>query len=269
MERFQICVGGTMIGIGAWGPGDIDHGKNWSLAKLQTQEDVRSNVALCRHIRKAVHTMGVHTCLAPNVVAFSGLVTEGKALVNALGIGGKITIYRNKLVSADGVPVPKGHALIMSGAGSPAIIAAGRGMVIIGQAGLRSLVDMGAVVGNPTREHMGILYSIVSEFNKNGVPAKELSIHMVGAIAPHDYEHDTASNKNLLEFISERWPNGVWKRKYISLEGILLGQAKECGISRAQTSHPLDELLSLTHTRKDPTARNLFVIANRGKVGAN
>jgi hypothetical protein len=215
--------------------------------------------------------MKAHKCYAPNVAAFSAHIVNKNTPKKAIHVGNKVTIYRDKAVLADGVFVPKGHAFIMSAAGCPIIIATGGDRMIVAHAGRDSLIDRGAVMGNPSRVRMSVVDSIVEAFRKRGVPARRVSMRMILSIPTRMFKHKFRDNGHgefnqaLCELVANKWPSGVilhGKSGLIDLENIFLEQAAQLGISDVQASHSLDEFPALAHTRdgKGHSRRNLIII---------
>ena len=88
-------------------------------------------------------------------------------------------------VNADGCDVPKGSAFWLSSADCPTLIVTDGRRVICAHCGYKSLVDLQALVGKPTRPYFSVVDAVIAEFTKISVPPKKLKAFVTLGIGPH------------------------------------------------------------------------------------
>jgi len=245
--------------------------RNWSLKSLQTQEDVRVQCHLATGLREALRDIGVHKAFAPHVVLASAQIADRNAFKQPIDLGEGRHLYRNQDVPADGVFIGKGHAFVMSSGGCPIIISTAGEQMIVAHAGRDSLVDRGAVTGNPTRPHVSVVNAIVEAFLERGATLRDISMCMMFSISASLFTHSLIDlnhgtyNYALWEFIKGRWPSGVVRHKnnmLLSLEMLFEEQAREAGVRNVWYTNSLEEFPRLAHTRDGlgSDRRNLFIV---------
>ncbi|MCX6786432.1 MAG: hypothetical protein NTU85_01255 [Candidatus Kaiserbacteria bacterium] len=275
MYRKKFVVGNIEVAVGAWCPNSEaqQYGvSNWSLRPIQKQRDVGGNPSLVAGIHSALCKMGVHKAFAPNVVLSSAQIVESSLLEDKIKLGEHASLYRKQNLPADGVFLGKRQAFVMSGAGCPVIIATAGEYMVVAHAGRDSLINRGVVIGEPNREYISVVHTIVKALHDRKVPIHEITMCMHFAIPTMMFEHrfDNPSygsyNQALASLINSRWPSGIRRKNnssvFISLEDIFEEQARQMGIREVWTGNSLSELPALAHTHdgKDTRRRNLIVI---------
>lgn len=271
MVDFEIPGMGTKVAVFGPKEGEKYGSQGWSLKGLQCQEDAeKTNIS--KGLFKVLRDLQVEKAFAPHVAPASAQIAEIRDLKEEISLGKGISLYRNSGIPTDGIFLGKGHAFVMSGAGCPIIIARSGRHIAVAHAGRDSLIDRGTVVGEPTRESISVVYSLIEAFMDRGIGPEEVEMGMLFSIPVsvfgHDFDHKEHGEFNLAlsMFIEDRWPeSGSLHREdavYPSLEGIFLSQAKEVGVQNAWTGHSLAGHQNLAHTRdgKSPARRNLIVV---------
>lgn len=266
MYLVRTSVGEKRVSIGAWWPNGFSE-KGWSLAEIQEQQDVEDHPLLSEGLRNALREMGIHRCYAPNVSAFSGEVISPIDLRKWLNLGKNIVVYRDRSIGADGIRVPRGHALIASGRGCPFIVATGGDYMFVAHAGFRSLVDFSAASGEkPQRTNMGIVYSLAEAFQMLAVSIEEITMRMEFAISAGVFEYrfdgpDGPRNRELSEFVRKHWPAAVTRTNNgvcFNLEVLFEKQACQVGVTDALAENSLAEFPYLVNSRNSEKS-NLLI----------
>jgi hypothetical protein len=260
--------------INVWSPDDAKREglTNWSLRPLQAPEDVRKHPVLSGALYSALRELEVKRAYAPNVAAMSGLVVAKELLEIRINLGDCTYLYRNCEIPADGIFLNHtDEAFVMSAAGCPVIIATAGSDMIVAHAGRDSLIDRGAVIGNPSRAHVSVVGFVLDAFRRRGHPASHVSMCLQFAIPADLFEHrfdhpkHWQYNQDLVFFVNRNWPgctietgNGVC----LDLEAVFTDQARGVGVRHVWTARSLAEYPDLAHTRdgKDPSRRNLFIV---------
>ncbi len=126
-------------------------------------------------------------------------------------------------------------------------------------------------MGEPTREHVSVVGSIIAAFAKRAVPAREVEMCMHFSIPTDVFDHRLDHpvhgryNRRLGEFVDEHW-HDCTKRKdgslYLNLEYVFMEQAVRAHVTSVQAIERLDQHPGLAHTHDglDPDRRNLFIV---------
>lgn len=233
---------------------------------------MQGNQGLVKGLRSVLKEIGVHKAFAPNVAESSAEIIGTDELKNEILIDRNITLHRNQSIPADGIFLNLGETFVMSSAGCPVIIATAGEQMIAAHAGRDSLIDRGAVIGEPTRSNLSVVYSIIGAFIKKGFRPSEIKMWMLFSIPPAKFKHDLnhwehgEQNRALAEFVSKWCPNGVTRKNgsiFLNLEEIFLQQAHMYGVQNALAMHSLTQFPAMAHTHdesKNPKRRNLIVI---------
>lgn len=189
MYRFRVLVNEVGAEISALGPEELPCGfSSWSLQSLRTQQDVHQ-VGVAIVIRNVLRKLGVHRAYAPHVIPASAQIIDTCVLNEHINIGENIALRRNRSIPGDGIPLEKGYAVLMGLAGCSVIIATdGDGDMIVAHAGRDSLVDPGAINGEPTRKHVSIVDAIVESFLNRGATLDRIVMCMQLAIPASAFE---------------------------------------------------------------------------------
>ncbi|MCX6787164.1 MAG: hypothetical protein NTY93_01405 [Candidatus Kaiserbacteria bacterium] len=256
--------------------------RNWSLKPLQTQEDVPREPELVAGLRDVLQKMNVHKAYAPHVASASAQVIDINELTERINLGAGRYLYRNCSVPADGVFIKPQHAFMMSSAGCPIIIATGGEHMVVAHAGRDSLIDYAAVIGEPDRQQVSIVDSIVEAFIMRGVSRDEIAMCMLFSIPVEKFEHKLNHpshgyyNQRLDQFAEVRWPGCIHRSNgslFLDLETVFKKQAlkAEIGEKNVQVMDSLSLHSSLAHThdgKKNPvdergheiSRRNLLIV---------
>ena len=258
----------------AFSPNDgVQHGlKNWSLSRLQAQDDATEHRSLATSLSKIFRKIGVRKAYAPSVGAANAAIINPFVLRQRIRLGKDIRLYREYAIPADGMFVWPGEAFVMSAAGCPIIVAvsAAEGLMIVTHAGRDSLIDRGAVLGKPARKNLSVVDAIVETMMDCGVLPGEILMQMHLSIPKEVFEHrfdhpqHGTYNRALNNFINMRWPDCTTKvdnGMLLDLEALFVEQARSAGLRYVEASNSLARFPELTHTRSDrPELRNLIVV---------
>ena len=172
---------------------------DWSIKDLQTSEDLWGNspqVKTYWHIDEIARDAGLKS---PRVLYAPSPTFDAK-IASAKEFEGKGIQYTNpewrdqndqfnvilgRGVKADGCDVPKGSAFWLSSADCPTLIVTDGRRVICAHCGYKSLVDLQALVGKPTRPYFSVVDAVIAEFTKISVPPKKLKAFVTLGIGPH------------------------------------------------------------------------------------
>lgn len=279
MRKHRISINGFSVTARTAGPEDArELGiESWSLKALSQVPQKLSEEELFASpfitgLREAFRSVGAHRALAPNVAPSSARIVDSCVLTRRISLGGGVSIRRNKEVPADGILLNRGRAFVMSGAGCPVIVASDGYDVIVAHAGRDSLVDRGAVVGKPAREHVSVVEAIIGAFVDRGAIPNGIEMCMLFSIPSGVFEHRLDHevygdyNRALAMFIAKKWGSGIINGPessfFLDLECLFEEQAFQAGVSNAWSTHSLGEFPELAHTRdgKGSERRNLVVI---------
>ncbi len=273
MYRDRVSVGGHEVAVGAMCPNETKkYGfQSWSLRGLQSRRDAEKWSFLITGLRTVLSRMGVHKAYAPNVGVFSAEIVDSRALGMRINLGANIVLHRDRSVPADGVLVRKGHAFVMSGAGCPVVVAVGDELMIIAHAGLRSLIDRGAVKGEPTRGNMSVVNAIVDALGERGVTPERIAMCMLFSIPTMAFEYRLNHpqyghyNRALSKFIRRKWPSSARENNnsmFLDLESLFEEQARQVCVRNVRSEKSLVEFPCLAHTYdgQDSFRRNLIVV---------
>jgi hypothetical protein len=269
----DVPVGRLNATVAALTPRDAEMQNiaTWSLKHFQTQEDVPKQPRLAKALTHLMYCLGVHTAYAPNVVPASARIVDIGDLDVCINSGTELQLYRRQGLPADGVFLEPNEAFVMSGAGCPIIIATADNSFIVAHASRDSLIDRGAVTGNPTRNCISVVESVVNAFTEKGVPVSDISMCMLFAIPRDVFEHREDHpqygefNRALGMFIDSRWPGCVVRRNgslFPDIGSVFVEQARQQEVRCAWAMHSLAEHPDLAHTRdgKGSDRRNLVIV---------
>ena len=262
------------VTVWAFGPKDAQrHGLlDWSLRSLQNQGDVQKHHRFATELCIQLSKMGVQRGYAPHVVPASAQIVDATELKDRIRLG-RVDLFRQRDLPADGIFLKPSQAFVMSAAGCPIITATDSGCkhMVVAHAGRDSLIDRGAVTGVPTRKHISVVHAIIDAFRERGIPAHQIDMCMQFSIPTVAFEHEFSHphhgryNRALGEFVDERWPGCTVRKNgslFLNLQHVFLEQAARAHVRSLQAIEPLDEHPDLAHTRdgKDPGRRNLFIV---------
>lgn len=166
---------------------------NWSLAGLYSQEDVDRQPLLARRLADELIRRDVRRAYAPSVAAHSARIVGREELTTCMKLPGGVLLYRNKDLPADGVPIRRKEAFIMSGAGCPPIIIAGKGHCIPVHGSRQSLIDVERASDEhrtPSREYESVIHAAVAFLReRHKVQPHHLALRGGLHIAPDLFEH--------------------------------------------------------------------------------
>jgi hypothetical protein len=275
-HKEKISVGRLGITVAALQPLESEkYGLlNWSLKSIQNQKDAdaKEHFVLVSGLKAVFKEMGLHRVFAPNIAPASARIIDTRLLKEAVNLGEDIVMYRNQDEAGDGVFLGRGTGIAMGIAGCPAVIATAGEQMIVAHAGRDSLIDRGAVLGEPTRRHVSIVDAIIEAFLERGISPNDIVMCMLFAIPAKEFVHSFSHpeyglyNYRLCEFIHKnQWSNGMDSQKnllYLDLEMIFQEQARQNGVQNVFFGCSLDEFPALVHTRDGggPNRRNLVVI---------
>lgn len=273
MYSCQERIGGLHTISTVFDPSDAEFYEipSWSLKSLQRQEDIPDNRVFSEVLAHVLSTIGVRKAFAPSVAPASANITGTTELKDKIFLNSGIRLHRNKDFPADGIFLEPNEAFVMSAAGCPVITAVGGRYMIVTHASRDSLIDRGAVVGEPTRKHVSVVHSIIDAFKERGVPAKYVEMCMQFSIPTEVFEHDFNHpqygryNRQLGEFVDGLWPDCTVRKNgglLLNLEHVFMQQAARAHIASARTAERLDghPYLAHTHDGEDPSRRNLFIV---------
>lgn len=282
MRKHRISINGFSVTARTAGPEDArELGiESWSLEALKlvpqnlSEEELAS--PFIAGLREAFRSVGAHRAYALHVAQSNARIVDTCILTKRISLGGGVSIRLNKLVPADGIILKKGRAFAMNGVGCPVVIASDGYDVIVAHAGRDSLIDRGAVVGKPTREHVSVVDAVVGALVDRGAIPNEIEMCMLFSIPSgvfeHRFDHEVYGdyNRALAMFITKRWWSGIIGPKssssfFLDLECLFEEQAFQAGVRNAWSTHSLGEFPELAHTRDgkcstDNNRRNLIVV---------
>ncbi len=244
---------------------------SWSLKRLQQHGDISNNRLLVKALSQEFCNMGVTEAFAPNVTRASAKIIETRELLDQIWLDCARTIRRNQYVHADGIFLASDQAFVASAAGCGVIIAAAGNYLCVAHAGRDSLINRGAVVGKPTREHVSVVEAVIEQFRWREIEPGEIAMALLFSIPARTFEHDAshpvhgAYNRALADFVKTRWPDSIIReggKTFLDLERVFLAQAIAAGVRKTWTQNSLAEHPDLAHTRdgKDANRRNLIVV---------
>ena len=274
MEKIRISVGKVPITAGVCCPHEAPRGVSWSLAPLR--KSLRNTDRfLLAGLYQPFADLSVRYAYAPHVAPSSARITDACEFEQRIQLSGDIFLHVGKMEPADGVILGKGHAFAMSGLGCPVIIGASRNPeapIVVAHAGRDSLIDRGAVMGEPTRLYPSVVGAVAKALFEMGAEPAEIRLHMLFSIPVQAFEHPIDHpvhgefNKKLFEFVSTLWPGSAERHQksvYLDLEALFKAQAKEIGIT-ATVSHSADSIpgfaFPLNSTVPRNGERNLIVV---------
>ncbi|MDP2665457.1 MAG: hypothetical protein Q8P23_02300 [bacterium] len=273
MNSRQEVIGGSCTVSTVFGPSDAEFYEiqSWSLKPLQRQEDVPNNRVFSEVLSYVLSHVGVKTAFAPSIAHASANIVDTADLKDKIFLGDGVRLYRNKDLPADGIFLEPNETFVMSAAGCPVITATGDGHMIVAHAGRDSLIDRGAVLGEPTRKHLSVVHAIIDAFKERGVPAKDVDMCMQFSISTevfaHEFDHPQYGryNRQLGEFVDAWWPDCTARKNgslFLNLEYVFMQQAARVHVASARATERLDKHPELAHTHdgEDPNRRNLFIV---------
>lgn len=272
----NLSLGNTKIDITVLSPWEATkHGlASWSLTHIQKPEDADKNPFLTDALASVFSKLCVHNAYAPKINAHSARVVSGESLDTMIRIGTACRLHRNQDLPADGVLIHKKNAFVVSSAGCPVILASAGDHFIVAHASRDSLIDRGAVMGNPSRpEHLSsVVYSIIGALRKKGAFPSDITMAMLFSINAEDFEHSENHsqygeyNSALVRYVGKRWADGIVRGEngetFLDLESVFMEQACSVGVRHVWTTNPLSEHRLLAHTRdgRNPLRRNLVIV---------
>jgi len=174
---------------------------DWSIRHLTNENGSPSSEywtinSIARNIAR------VHWLLAPTPSFDAALCTMEDLKISIHGEtqylegedGERIPAYRPIRImrghNADGVVLPDKEYPVkvgfwLSSADCPTLIVTDGRRVICAHCGYKSLVDLQALVGKPTRPYFSVVDAVIAEFTKISVPPKKLKAFVTLGIGPH------------------------------------------------------------------------------------
>lgn len=247
--------------------------RNWSLKPIQTQQDIHKHRDLAMEVSLQLSGMRVQKAYAPHIAPASAEIVDAAELTDCIRVG-VVDVFRKRDFPADGIFLnAPNEAFMMSAAGCPFITATDRNgkHLAVAHAGRDSLIDRGAVVGEPTRKHLSVVQNIVDAFRARAVPAHDIEMCMHFSIPADVFKHDLDHpqygryNRQLGEFVDARWPGCTDKKNgslFLNLEYVFMAQAAQAHICSIQAIEGLDMHPDLAHTHDGESRdrRNLFIV---------
>ena len=169
---------------------------DWSIKTLEKPEDYQNDIY--RQINLVAYDAGVRWLLAPRPSEFNALICTGEDLNvtvrapvmrNAEGTVEQRYVKIMRGCNADGVEIPRDGVIRqgfwLSSADCPTLIVTDGRRIICAHCGYKSLVDLQALVGKPTRPYFSVVDAVIAEFTKISVPPKKLKAFVTLGIGPH------------------------------------------------------------------------------------
>jgi hypothetical protein len=272
----NVPLGTTAVSVRAFGPKDAENYglQTWSLAKLQSQEDVPSNRRLMQAIQQELVDFGItKRAFAPHVSPASAAIVETERLTKRISFRGKEPVlFRNGELPADGIPLQPGEGFLMSNAGCAVVCAAAGGHLYVLHAGRASLMPTWRIEGGTKEMYPTLIENIVTAFDGLGIPAPAIHMTMLLAIGvqhqKRELEHPIygAYNRKLRSYLRSSCIDATIDGKdyfLLDLERVFVEQARLAGIKKVSALCSLEQFPELVQ-RSDSPERNL-VIVRRGK----
>ena len=239
--------------------------KNWSL------DDIQDNPTLTTALSKVLRLLNVREAFVPCVARGSGRIVPLTDLTDCVPLVGA-RLYRNQDLPADGMFLAPGQTFMMSTRGCPLIIAGAGKHFIVAHAGLNSLIDPGAVIGTPTREHVSVVDSIVASFWEQGIPPSKIVMMMLFVTPAIKFERDkalqySAEDRALAAFVHARWKGGIVEKDreaFLDLETVFIEQALQARVVCASSTLHLPHL-ARTHDKRSSCERHHLVMVKRNR----
>lgn len=277
--EFLFCNGARII-ASVYTPSEAEEERidSWSLAPLRKRGN-GDTTFLKVSLYKVCEEMGIRRLRAPHVSAASADI-DLSSFEGDIHLGGDTFLHCRSNPPADGILLDGKQGFVMSGLGCPLIAgtASHRNpnkppIIIVAHGGRDCLVDRGAVVGKPTRQHVSVVQTIAHALIGMGGTSRSVEMGMLFSIPQRAFEHRFdhgrygAHNRALFHYLNRRWPDcTVTVRNknsfYLSLETLFELQAEDLGI-RAWTSHPANSIEGMAYPNGSSAPRsdrNLIVI---------
>lgn len=248
---------------------------DWSLKHFQHSEDAERHPERAERLGRMLHDLGVTDAYAPAVDKMSALITHRKELSEVIELPYGVRLYRNKNVPADGVPLRKGQAFVMSGGGCPVIVAAGgKDTCVVAHASRDSLLDPNRIqkIGEP-RKYASVIQAIIGWVERNdGLRPGRLSLRGLFTIPAAEFTHPPDDpiwgwvNERRAEIIQEKWnrPIITGLDLALSIPELIKAQAADHGFGPTGVDKELPSSGPYGYTRHIEkgmrSARNLVVV---------
>lgn len=248
MRPFKLPVGGVEATVFALGHLDTKNSEvpSRDLAKLQSQDSVQEHHPLAQILSEELYRVGVKKAFVPQVASSSTNIVSAKDLQEEIRLG-EIVLYRNEELPADGLFLKPRQTLVANGGKAIILANAGRNL-IAAIAGRDSLIDPGAVRGNPTRAHLSVVDAIIAAFKGQ---TDDITMVMLFAPPASMFEHRFADlhegeyNQALNEFVQAKWNSRcVITHKtgmFLNIESVFVEQATKAGVRKVMVIHSLIE----------------------------
>ncbi len=170
-------------------------GINWSLARLQTNNDVYQHQEFADQLRSAITSAGARMAFAPTPTAFNGKVGLPRELTNTISLGNGVYVRRNNKALMDGTFLSHKHeAGIFSAGGCGVIVATYRHLLVFAHAGRDCLLDRlwvktEGAERTPDRAHISVVDSIIEALGVTPEKMHEVHVWPLYFIRPEEFSH--------------------------------------------------------------------------------
>lgn len=249
-------------------PPEREKNLNWSLANLYSQEDAENDPAFAERLGKVLADRNIKRAYGPSVIFHSGHIVEREELTTEITLPGGAKLFRRKDLPADGVPIRRGEAFVMSGAGCPPVIIAGKGFCLPMHGSRDTLVDRASLAGNPPREHSSVIHAGVAFLKeKYGVDVRHLALcggfHIRPSEFTHPFNHPKygETNARLFEHLLFTYGANIMNNEGdLDMAELALGIARDIGIPYAEFGDPLPKRAATTRDGREEFWRNLVLV---------
>ena len=222
-------------------------GLNWSLANFYSQEDAEQQPALAKRIADELIKRDVRRAYAPSVAHHSARIVDREELSTCIELPGGVLLFRNKDLPADGVPIRRKEAFIMSGAGCSPIVVAGKGYCVPIHGSRETLIDRSKFDPTSTsRDHESVIHAVV-DFLRRQYKVKPEHLSLRGGLYiaadkfehPYDHPEHGVLNLALYDYLFDLYDGFelmAGSRGHLDLGELAMTIARKVGIPKKNTS---------------------------------
>lgn len=256
-------------------PPDRATGFQWSLANFYCQDDADAQPELAARLGQVLTERGIKRAYAPSVATRSsdGTVTHSIDIVDREDLSTRILLpgdsqmFRNKSLPGGGVAIRRGEAMVMSGAGCPPHMLAGKGFCIGMHVSRDTLVDRNLLVDKPARSAPSIVHAAVSYLEeRHGVERAKMSLKGGLHIPPWEFLHPLDDpdwgehNTRLFQHLLFTYGPGILDQNgEFDLEKLVQAICTKLSV-RMSFGRPLPKRASTTRDEDKGVMRNLVLV---------
>lgn len=256
-------------------PPDRATGFQWSLANFYCQDDADAQPELAARLGQVLTERGIKRAYAPSVATRSsdGTVTHSIDIVDREDLTTRILLpsgsemFRNKSLPGGGVAIRRGEAMVMSGAGCPPQMLAGKGFCVGMHASRDTLIDRDHIDGAAPRAYPSIIHAAVAYFEERyGVERDKMSLKGGLHIPPWEFLHPLndpdwgEANRRMFDYLLDHHGPGILDTEgEFDLEKLVQAICTELSV-RMSFGNPLPKRASTTRDEGKGAMRNLVLV---------